>query len=236
MPSRIAYIEPLRIEYCHAILDWLILKVISIPAFQKVSVEMRENSEKGGVGSLNYIDTTPIPLDHEIYSSRVHMNSIIRHHLNSDSSATNVKCSGCRHFREIHVYDHILHTERRTITNNNMCCWPFVDVILEDPPPKRRSAARAKRERVVPTAAAEQQDQRMFVSDRLHMHPGVSRIDFFWYQFPPAYTTHFPFPRYNTNPPNQRTSKIIFHLRSIIPPTQNQNERYQLFPWLRSSI
>lgn len=139
---------------------------------------MRKNSEEGGVGILKYIDTTQIPLDHGIRSPIVHMNCFIRHHLNSDSSTTNVKSSVYRRCSEIHVSDHILHTERRTATQNNMCCWPFVDVILEDSPPKRRPATRAKREKVVPAVAAEQQDQRMLVSDRLHMHPGVSRIDF----------------------------------------------------------
>lgn len=182
---------------------------------------MRENSEEGGVGSLNYLDTTPIPLDHEIRSLTIHMNPIIRHHLNFDSSTTNLKCSVFRPFGEKHVYDHILHTERLTITNNDMCCWPFVDVILEDSPPKRRSATRAKK-RVVPTAAAEQQDQHIFVSDRLHMHPGVSRVDFFDTDFLPlpphtflfhAITQSIPLP--TTRRP---TSTIIFHLRSIIPP------------------
>lgn len=186
---------------------------------------MRVNLEKGGVGSLNYIDTTPIPLDHDIHSSTIHMNSIIGHHLNSHCSTTNVKCSVCRRPSEIHVCNHIPHTEGRTITNNDMCCWPFVDVILEESPPKRRSATRAKRERVVPTAAVGKQDQHILVSDRLHMHPGVSRI-FFLIPISSAYTTHFPFPRYNTISPfhssRRPTSTIIFHLRSIIPPTQNQ--------------
>ena len=140
---------------------------------------MRVNLEKGGVGSLNYIDTTPIPLDHEIHPSAIHMNSIIRHHLNSHSSTNIVKCSVCRRPSEIHVYDHIPHTESPTITNNDMCCWPFVDVILEESPPKRRSVTRAKREKVVPTAAVGKQDQHIVVSDRLHMHPGVSRTYFF---------------------------------------------------------
>lgn len=139
---------------------------------------MIENLEKGGVGSLNYV---VIPLDHDIYSSTVYVNYLIRHHLNSDFSTTNVKCSDCRRFSEIHVYDHSLHTERpTTTTNNDMCCWPFMDVILEESPPlKGRSAKRAKRGRVLPTAAAGQQDQHILVSDRLHMHPGVSRVDFF---------------------------------------------------------
>lgn len=160
---------------------------------------MRENSEKGGVGTLKYIDTTPIPLNHGIHSSTLHMNSFIHTHLNSGSSATNVKCSVYRRFSEIHVSDHILHKEPRTISQNNMCCWPFVDVIIEDTPPKRRSATRAKKEKAVPAVAAEQQDQHMLVSDRLHMYPGVSRIDF-WYHFSSAFTTHLPLTRYNTNP------------------------------------
>lgn len=135
---------------------------------------MRVNLEKGGVGSLNYVDTTPIPLDHEIHPSTIHVNSRTHYHLNSDPSTTNLTCSVCRCPSEIHVYDHIPHTESRTITINDMCCWPFVDVILEESPPKRRSATRTKRERVAPTAAVGKQDQRVLVSDRIHMHPGVS--------------------------------------------------------------
>lgn len=135
---------------------------------------MRVNLEKGGVGSLNYVDTTPIPLDHEINPSTIHMNSRTHYHLNSDPSTTNLTCSVCRCPSEIHAYDHTPHTESRTITINDMCCWPFVDVILEESPPKRRSATRTKRERVVPTAAVGKQDQRVLVSDRIHMHPGVS--------------------------------------------------------------
>lgn len=175
---------------------------------------MRENLEKCGVSSLNYINTTPIPLDREIHSSTIHMNSIICHHLNSDSSTTNVKCSVCQRFSEIPVYDHILYTERRTITSNDMCCWPFVGVILEDPPPKRRSATRSKRERVESTAAVGQQDQYTLVSDRLHMHPGVSRIDFFDTNFRSLtpHTSHFTFPHYNTVFPSH--SPIYEHQQS----------------------
>lgn len=136
---------------------------------------MRENSEEGGMGTLKYIDTTPIPLDHGIHSSTAHMNTFVSHHLKFDSSTTNVKCSICRRSSEVHVSDRTLHTERLTITQTNMCCWPFVDVILEESPPKRRST---KRDIVVPAVAVEQQDRRMLVSDRLHMYPGVSRIDF----------------------------------------------------------
>lgn len=161
---------------------------------------MRENSEIGGVGTLKYIDRTPILLDHAIRSSTLHMNSCIHHHLNFGFSTTNVECSVCRRFTEIHV-DHILHTERRTISQSNMCCWPFVDVIIEDTPPRRRSATKAKKEKAVPAVAAEQQDQRMLVSDRLHVYPGVSRIDF-CFQFSSAFITHFPLTHHNTNPPN----------------------------------
>lgn len=135
---------------------------------------MRVNLENGGVGSLNYVDTTPIPLDHEIRPSTIHVNSRTHCHLNSDPLTANLKCSVCRCPSEIHVYDHIPQTESRIITINDMCCWPFVDVMLEESPPKRRSATRAKRGRAVPTAAVGKQDQRVLVSDRIHMHQGVS--------------------------------------------------------------
>lgn len=176
---------------------------------------MRVNLEKGRVGSLNYVDTTSIPLNHKIHFST------IRHHLNSDSSTTKgVKYSVCRCPSEIHVYDHIPHTESRTITNNDMCCWPFVDVILEESPPKRGSAKRAKRGRVETTAAMGKQDQRMLVSDQLHMYPGVSRASFFDTVFLllPPHTSHSIPPVVGHH--NHLLSDIItiFELRSIIPP------------------
>lgn len=200
---------------------------------------MRVSLEKGGVGSLNYIDTTPIPLDHEIHSSTIHVNSRTRHHLNSDPSTTNLKYSVCRCPSEIHVFDHIPHKEIRTITINDMCCWPFVDVILEESPPKRKSATRAKRGRLVPTAAVGKQDKHVLVSDRIHMHPGVSEF-FFDTNFLPLTPTHFPFPRYNTNFPFHSSSQTHtthnqFILRSQItqPPTPKRkikNERSKISP------